>query len=583
MSETRQGMAIDWDVPIEMDDGLALRADVFRPVADGRHPVILSYGPYGKWLHFEDGQTFQWNRMREKQPDTVRGTSNEFQSWEVVDPEKWVPHGYVCVRVDSRGAGRSPGRMDLQSPREVRDLYECIEWAAARSWSNGKVGLNGISYYASNQWHVAALRPPHLAAICVWEGASDPYREVFYHGGILSTFRDIWFKGRVLPRQHGVGARGHRSRFTGGWVAGPETLPDEVLNANRSEPYRTALDHPLIDDFWEPRLSDLSKIRVPLLSAANWGGAGLHLRGNIEGFLNAGSEEKWLEVHVGEHWTYFYSDYGVDLQRRFFDHYLKEEENGWDSQPRVLLHIRHPGERFVVRGEDEWPLGRTRWTKLYPDPRTLGLSTDPVTDEHELAYEALGDGLTFLTQPLEEDTEITGPLAAKLFVSSDTEDVDVFVVVRLFTPDFREVTFQGSNEPHTPMAHGWLRGSHRRLDPERSLDYRPYHTHVEHDPLVPGEVYELDIEIWPTSIVAPKGYRLALSVRGRDYVYPGSTPQPLPVPGQSATSGAGFTGVGPFRHTSPENRPPAVFSGTVRLHWSPDRQPHLLAPIIPPA
>ena len=150
--------------------------------------MILTYGPYGKWLHFEDLYTDQWRRMVEQHPDVPAGSTNKYQNWEVVDPEKWVPDGYACVRVDSRGAGRSPGHLDLWSAREAQDLYQCIEWAAAQPWSNGKVGLNGISYYAMNQWQVAALEPPHLAAICVWEGAADYYRDLSHHGGILCAF-----------------------------------------------------------------------------------------------------------------------------------------------------------------------------------------------------------------------------------------------------------------------------------------------------------------------------------------------------------------------------------------------------------
>ena len=146
VSEARDGMRIDWDVPIRVDDGLLLRADVFRPTDAGKHPVILAYGPYGKWLHFEDLYTDQWRRMIEQHPDVPAGSTNKYQNWEVVDPEKWVPDGYACVRVDSRGAGRSPGQLDLWSAREARDLYACIEWAGTRVWSNGKVGLTGISY-----------------------------------------------------------------------------------------------------------------------------------------------------------------------------------------------------------------------------------------------------------------------------------------------------------------------------------------------------------------------------------------------------------------------------------------------------
>ena len=144
-------MRIDWSVPITMDDGLVLRADVYHPVVDGKYPVILSHGPYAKGLAFQDGYPNQWQRMTAQHLDVVAGSSNKYQNWEVVDPEKWVPDGYVCVRVDSRGCGCSPGYIDHFSPRETKDFYNCIEWAGIQPWSNGKVGLNGISYYAINQ------------------------------------------------------------------------------------------------------------------------------------------------------------------------------------------------------------------------------------------------------------------------------------------------------------------------------------------------------------------------------------------------------------------------------------------------
>ena len=176
-SEIRDGMKIDWDVPIAMDDGLVLRADVFRPVAEGRYPALVSYGPYGKGLAFQEGYKTAWEIMCRENPDAVTGSTNKYQSWEVVDPEKWVPDGYVCVRVDSRGAGRSPGYLSHNNARENRDFHLCIEWTAAQPWCSGKVGLNGISYYASSQWRAAATQPPHLAAICVWEGWVDNYRD----------------------------------------------------------------------------------------------------------------------------------------------------------------------------------------------------------------------------------------------------------------------------------------------------------------------------------------------------------------------------------------------------------------------
>jgi predicted acyl esterase len=149
------------------------------------------------------------------------------------------------------------------------------------------------------------------------------------------------------------------------------------------------------------------------------------------------------------------------------------------------------------------------------------------------------------------------------------------LIVRVFAPDLKEVTFQGALDPHTPIAQGWLRCSHRKLDEKLTLPYRPYHTHDEEQKLAPGKVYEVDVEVWPTCIVVPKGFRLALSVRGNDYVFPGE-------PGEGVeTLGKVWTGVGPFVHNDPRDRPPAVFGGNVTLHAGPNRQAHLLLPVIP--
>ena len=576
-SEIRDGMRIDWDLPIPMDDALVLRADVYRPVADGTYPVILSYGPYGKYLVFEDLYSDQWRRMIEQHPDVPAGSTNKYQNWEVVDPEKWVPDGYACVRVDSRGAGRSPGFLDLWSAREAQDLSRCIEWAAEQPWSSGKIGLNGISYYAMNQWQVAALQPPHLAAICVWEGAADYYRDLAHHGGILCTFGRAWFPGQVTKVQHGMGSRGYRSRMNGDRVSGPETLTPEELGANRSDFYEDCWENALaIDEYWTSRMPDWSKVQVPMLSAANWGGQGLHPRGNFEGFVRAASKQKWIEVHGIEHWTHFYTDYGLSLQKRFFGHFLKGEDTGWAKQPKVLLQVRHPGEKFVQRSENEWPLARTRWTKFYLNPADHTLIYEPLSRDSGVTYNGFGDGVTFLTPPLAEATEITGPVAAKLYVSSETTDADLFLVLRAFTPNMQEVTFQGALDPRTPIAQGWLRASHRKLDPVLTLPYRPYHTHDEKQPLLPEQVYELDIEIWPTCIVVPAGHRIGLTVRGRDYEYPGGPGVGLGV------LGAVFTGVGPFQHNDPRDRPPEIFGKNVTLHCGPGRQSHVLLPIIPP-
>jgi uncharacterized protein len=269
-SEIRDDMQIEWDTPITMDDGTVLRADLFRPVAEGKCPVILSYGPYAKGLSFQEGYRGNWACLIKAAPEVLAGSTNKYENWELIDPEKWVPDGYACVRVDSRGAGRSPGVLDVWSPRETLDLYQCIEWAGTQSWSNGRVGINGISYYAMNQWTVGALRPPHLAALCIWEGASDYYRELCRHGGILSDFLSNWYPRQVGSVQHGVGARGAKSVGTEEMVAGPDTLSESELAANRADSPGEAKQRKLYDDYYAARSTDFSQIEVPLLSAANW-------------------------------------------------------------------------------------------------------------------------------------------------------------------------------------------------------------------------------------------------------------------------------------------------------------------------
>ena len=575
-SEIRDGMQIDWDAAIEMDDGLVLRADVFRPAGDGKYPVVLSYGPYAKGQAFQEGYKGNWNRLIKAAPNVLEGSSNKYQNWELVDPEKWVPDGYAVVRVDSRGAGRSLGFLDVWSPRETKDMHDCIEWAGTQAWSNGKVGINGISYYAMNQWDVGALRPPHLAALCIWEGSCDYYRELCRHGGILSNFFKSWFGRQVLRVQHGVGDRGLKSPVTGETAAGPETLSEEELARNRADCPGEAKRRKLYDDFYASRTAKFEDIEAPMLSAGNWGGVGLHSRGNFEGWLRAGSKQKWLEVHGDTHFTHFYSTYGEALQKRFFGHFLKGEDTGWDKQPKVSLNIRHPGEKFVLRAENEWPLARTQWTKYYLQPQGLGLGPEAPAGATTLTYEAMGDGLTFRTPPMTKPLEITGPVAAKLFLSSATTDADVILALRVFDPAGKEVTFIGSNDPRTPVGLGWLRASQRKLDPTLSKPYRPWHSHDEEWPLTPGKPVELDVEIWPTSIVVPPGYQLALTVLGKDYEVDG-TDAALP------NAPYPMKGVGPFLHIDPDDRPPAIFGRKNTLHFAEGQQPYLLLPVIPDA
>jgi len=233
--------------------------------------------------------------------------------------------------------------------------------------------------------------------------------------------------------------------------------------------------------------------------------------------------------------------------------------------------VRHVDGSFSSRGESEWPLTRTKWIELYLSPRTATLDDECDEVASHSVYESTGEGITFLARSFDRETEITGPLSCKLFVSSDSEDADLFVIVRAFAPDMSEVTFQGANEPDVPMAQGWLRASHRELDPDRSTPYRPFHTHRVPQPLTPGEIYELEVEIWPTCLVLPAGYRIGVTIRGRDYAYPGRP---------EAKRSPVRTGVGPFpfRHDATDR----IVDTALTVHGGGEHRSRLLVPVISP-
>jgi predicted acyl esterase len=470
------------------------------------------------------------------------------------------------VQVDARGSGKSPGCLDPYSPREIQDYYDAIEWAARQPWSNGNVGLIGVSYYAITQWLVAALQPPHLKAIVPWEGACDHYRDWSRHGGMLSGFAAAWWPRQVLVNQHGSGASPYRDRDTGERTTG-DPLPDALLEGNRSDYPNDLLEHDLDDAWHRSRTPDLARIEVPVLSAGNWGGPGIHLRGNIEGYMRCASQEKWLSMHTGTHYESFYLPQYVAMQKRFFDRYLKGEDNGWDQEPRVQLSIRRAPASAVEREgtlsrrtELEFPLARTVYTRLYLNAHETTLTPENAEVQSSLGYEAFSDGASFTTAPFETETEITGFVTLRLWVQSSTTDMDIFATLRAFDADGGEVIFDGAHEP-TPVTRGWLRASHRDLDPERSTTDRPYHSHRQSQKLSPGLMYRVDVELWPTSMVYPKGSRLVLNVQGRDFEIAGTK--------------------GRILHDDPRDRDASEFGGTNTIVTGGPRESYLVLPVIP--
>lgn len=568
MTEDRYEMLVETDIGVPMRDGAILKANLFRPKADGKFPVLMTFGPYGKDVPLREFMEEAWNTLTKHYPEILTASSCKHLVFETPDPECFVPDGYIVIKVDSRGAGKSPGKLSPNSPEEFRDFYDAIEWAGVQPWSSGKVGLLGISYYAAGQWSVAAQRPRHLAAMLPWQGTYDFYRDRTRADGILAAgFLGRWWRNSVLRNQHGNPESPYHDIYTGGRTTGSESFTQEQLETNRADYLGDLLAHPLNDAWYQSRTPDPSKIEVPALVVANWGGLGLHLRGTIGGFVGISSKEKWLKIQGGSYFHTFLQPQNVALQKRFFDRYLKGINNGWEKEPQIEVQIRAPGDKIKrLHQSTAWPLPETKWTKFHLDAAKKILGTDAVTASSSASYPAMTQGITFNTAAFEKDTEIVGPSLLKLFVSSSTADMDIFATLCAFDPDGREMTFIGAPEPNCPVTQGWLRVSQRKLDTRRSTSYFPYHPHDERHPLTPNEVYEVDIEIWPLGLFLPKGSRLSLIVAGTDFERPGSKPP--------------FQGVAWFTHNDLHDRPPELFHGTNTLHTGGKHGAYLLLPVI---
>jgi predicted acyl esterase len=560
-------MVLDKNVAVPMRDGAVLRANVFRPEGEGRYPVLMTLGPYGKDVHLSQFMPEAWEALSRRHPEVFKASSCKYLVFETPDPEMWVPEGYVLVKVDSRGSGKSPGRLDVNSPSEFRDFYDAIEWAAAQPWASGKVGLLGISYYAAGQWMIAAERPPHLAAMLPWQGTYDFYRDRTRQGGILGAgFLHRWWHRSVLRNQHGNPDTPLVDIDTGERNTGPESLAPEALAANREDYIGNLLARPLNGPWYEERSARLERIGIPALVVANWGGLGLHLRGTILGWLGIASHDKWLKVQSGSYFFTFLLPQNVALQRKFFDRYLKDIDNGWENEPKVEVAVRAADDTVKrVVSDTRWPLSETEWTRLYLDASNTTLATTAPAKPAIAGYAATGEGVTFSTARLDRPLEFAGPVKAKLFVSSSTNDMDLFATLRAFDPRGKEVTFFSAVEPRAPVSQGWLRVSQRKLDAASSTEWQPWHPHDESQKLNPGEIVEVDLEIWPASAALPAGYRLALTLQGKDFERPGETgPQ---------------RGSGWFLHDDPRDRPLSSFGGMHTVYSGGECSSYLLLPL----
>ncbi len=512
-SERKYSVIFESNVKIKTRDGTHLNSDIFRPDAGAqgkKFPAILGIHPYLQ---------IQSPPIKSKANSTSAGgwaaaVERPNSTMESGDPEFYARRGYAHIICNVRGTGQSEGIYDLVGQKELEDVYDVIEWIADQPWCDGNVGMFGVSYFAWIQQFAATTNPPHLKCLFGPYAATDFYRDVVYHGGILSLWGLNWKKLLDSVRAESKTAKELGPRLK---QVITEALQNEELKASTKVTDAlknpdlgdnpVAVDfvlHPLEDDFWRERQVDYAKIKVPAYLGGDWAIYGLHLPGAFR---------SWEKLDVPKMMTI---GPPVNIDRpvyqlqyeslRWFDYWLKGIDTGIMDEPPIKLYVMGLQE---WRYANEWPLPETRWTPFY-------LHEGQLLSEHEFwpnemfdTYEDSPWGRGFLeyyTPPLVEKTEVIGPLVLNIYGSTTDNEI-------LWFASLRDVD-QNMNE--TILTRGWLRGSHREVDESKSTRWYPYHPHTRSEPLEPNRVYEFNISLVPTANLFREGHRIAIKISSID-------------------------------------------------------------------
>ena len=514
-SERKYNYVVQRDAKIPMSDGIKLSCDIWRPDHQGKFPAVLGFHCYHAGAQTGPIRPASISTAQWRHPGQERTNA----SLESGDPVFFARRGYVHVVCNARGSGNSEGEWDLSGPQEVKDVYETIEWIAAQPWCDGQVAMFGVSYFAWIQLLAATSNPPHLKTIfCPW-GATDFYRDLFYRGGMFAYKWPVGWSvtsltyGKVRPRNHALKEMG-REGFNKALAkaiadddirAVPELLA--ILKNPDAGPNPFVVDlalHPLYDRFWRDRTVDYSKIKIPAYIGGCWGTYGIHLPAAFRSWEKLSVPKKML---IGPP---IYLDRPLyQLQHeavRWFDYWMRGVDTKIMEEPPVRVFVMGTGEWKEASG---WPLPQTRWMPFY-------LHEGGLLHEHEhWSYEGsdsfedspwMRGRLQYATPPLVENTEVIGPIALKLYAAATDSDVNWII-------SLLEIDPQGGERLLTK---GWLKGSHRELDLERSKPWEPIHRHDKAEPLKPGKIYEFDIKLIPTGNLFKAGSRIALRISSSD-------------------------------------------------------------------
>ncbi len=475
------------DVAITVRDGTTLYADIFRPTGDEKVPAILNSTPFGK---AKKESANPLSSGDEEVPGVRKADTSGLNSFESTDPGFFVPNGYAVVNLDMRGAYMSEGDNPYFGSIEAQDDYDVIEWLAAQEWCNGAVTMTGNSWLGINQWFAGAVRPPHLACLAPWEGWHDMYRDEYMVGGIAN-----------LPgfRYNNV----YNDRYM---------MEDVVTNC---------VQHPLFDAYWEDKKAKAELINVPMYATASWT-SNVHCQGTLNAWRKVPVAEKWLRIHNTQEWGDTYNPKNSADMLKFFDHYMKGIDNGWEKTPKVRISVLDPGGKDIVeREEKEFPLERQQLKSLYLDAADMTLKEQLPAEESQASYCSIDGTIMKYKCWFDKETEIVGYINAKLWVECDgNNDMDLFIRAA-------KIDSQGNILKHYPvpghktfMADGYSgpttrqKVSLRKIDPSRSTANEPYHPFDEFQKLEPGEVVEVQAGLFPTGLRFHPGEGLELEISG---------------------------------------------------------------------
>ncbi len=474
--KTEDNIICEQDVPVALRDGTIIYTDIFRPDLAEKLPVIISWSPYGK--RPGEGMS-EWQVM-----GVPPGTISEMSKFESPDPGYWCHKGYAIANVDPRGVGHSEGDINLFGTQDAEDGYDFIEWIAKQHWCNGRVGMGGNSAVAMTQVRIAAQQPPSLCCIAPWEATVDIYRESIYEGGIPA----LSFNEFIVAS-----------------LTGPNLIDDQVANAKA---------YPLMNAYWEDKIPDFSKIRIPVYACASY--SHFHLHGSFDLFRKIKSRKKWLRAHREQEWPDLYNPANIMDLTLFFDRYLKNIHNGWEMTPRYRIEVMDAFDcdYQTNRAENEFPLRRTEYQKLYLNADNMSLNPEPIANEAKASYDGNTEEVNFDIK-FEEETEITGYMSLRLWVeAAEHDEMDLFITIKKLDEDGKWLPTYILGEPH-PGTWGKLRVSHRALDEKASKHFEPVLSHLKEEKLSKGQIVPVDIAIVPSSKIWHKGQQLRLEIAGR--------------------------------------------------------------------